>query len=209
MIVSISKKFIFIKTRKCGGTSIQNTLLPYCDKNDFVTLGFDNLITKRISPIEEFSKLSDVRKRLKIDTSDYYKFGFVRNPYSIVLSRYFYQIKMGRIKGPTNKENFNLWCKDVYFKGGLNHNFMSDKYSNFLFDIHNEPIVDFIGKLENLEEDFKVVKTKLNLDTNLTVRKDNISNNNKTHYSEWMSDETKELVKKFFEFELEYFGYTY
>jgi hypothetical protein len=87
MILSNSRKFIFIKTRKCGGTSIQNTLLPYCNNYDFVTLGFNNLITKSISPIEEFAELSDVRKKFKINTDEYFKFGFVRNPYSITLSR--------------------------------------------------------------------------------------------------------------------------
>ena len=209
MVISNSRKFIFIKTRKCGGTSIQNTLLPFCNNQDYVTLQFTNLITNKISPIEEFSDLTEVRKKLKINTDEYYKFGFVRNPYSITLSRFFYQIKQKRISLTPTKEKYNLWAKTDYFVSHKKFNYNGDKFSKFLFNFKNEPIVDFIGKLENVEFDFNIVKNKLNLEPNLELKKDNKSNFNNIHYRDWMSEETVELVKKFFEFELLYFNYEY
>lgn len=209
MILSNSRKFIFIKTRKCGGTSIQNTLLPYCNNEDFVTLGFNNLITKNVCPIEEFAELSDIKKKFKINTDEYYKFGFVRNPYSITLSRFFYQIKQNRTSLSPKKEDFNLWAKTEYFVNGKTFNYKGDMFSKFLFNFKKEPIVDFIGKLENVESDFLIVKNKLELDPNLKLNNDNKSNFNDIHYRDWMSDETKDLVKKFFEFELSYFDYNF
>lgn len=209
MILSNSKKFIFIKTRKCGGTSIQNTLLPYCNDDDFVTLGFTNLITKRVTQLQEFSNLNDIKKIFKINLDEYYKFAFVRNPYSITLSRFFYQLKQNRINLNPTKEDFNLWVKNDYFVNHKEFNYKGDKFSKFLFNYKNEPIVDFIGKLENVENDFLIIKEKLNINKNLKLNTDNKSNFNNVHYKDWMTEETINLVNKFFEFELSYFNYMY
>jgi hypothetical protein len=209
MILSKSKKFIFIKTRKCGGTSIQNTLLPFCNENDIVTVGFRNLKSDRRTSLEEFSPLYDIIRYENIDINEYFKFGFARNPFSITLSRYFYQIKMKRLNDQPSKESFNRWAKNKYFTPKNQFNYLGDGTKHLLFDNKGNQIVDFIGKLENIDEDFEYIKDKLGIDKNVKVNNDNKSNINNVHYRDWVDEETKLLVEKHFKFELDYFKYEY
>lgn len=209
MILSHSKKFIFIKTRKCGGTSIQNTLLEFCNENDFVTKGYNNLMNKNKNPFEEFSSLNEIKKYTNIDLNDYFKFGVVRNPFSVTLSRYLYQIRMGRLRETPTKNNFNSWVKNIYFVPGKQFNYQGDGTRNLLFDSEGDRIVDFIAQLENIEFDFEYIKKKLNLDKEVKLKKDNVSNTSNIDYRDWMDDESKNLIEENFKFELDYFNYKF
>ena len=210
MILSNSKKFIFIKTRKCGGTSIQNTLRPFCKIGDVVSKGFfQNAITNIKCSLDEFATLEDVVKSLDVNPDKYFKFGFARNPFSITLSRYLYQIKMGRVQETPSKDNFNRWAKSSYFVPKGQFIYLVDGTRHMLFDKEGTEIVDFIGKLENIAIDFEYIKEKLNLDKNIQIKKDNVSNIKKIHYSDWMNEETRLLVEQHFAFELKHFRYEY
>ena len=209
MILSHSKKFIFIKTRKCGGTSIQNVLMEFCNEGDFVTKGFRNLMNKGRNPFEEFSSLDEIKKYSTIDLNDYFKFGLARNPFSITLSRYLYQIRMGRLRETPTKDNFNSWVKNIYFNPGKQFNYQGDGTRNLLFDSEGNKIVEFIARLENIESDFEYIKEKLNLDKNVKLKKDNVSNILNINYRDWMDDESKDLVSNNFKFEIDYFNYKF
>lgn len=196
MIISNSKKFIFIKTRKCGGTSIQNTLKKICDSSDFVDL-------------PEFATLEFVKKRKRININDYFTFGFTRNPFSVTLSRYLYDCRLKRVTQEPTKENFNVWAKERYFTKKTIFNYTTDGTRLALFDDSGNQIVDFIGKLENIEQDFEIIKEKLNLDKDLKMTNDNRSNFNNIKYRDWVDDETKNLIEEHFKFELDFFNYEF
>ena len=76
-LISFSNRFIFIKTRKTAGTSMEIFFIENCD----------------IKMLGEFDSLQAVVRKSKITPDDYFKFGFTRNPYAIVLSRYLFQVK--------------------------------------------------------------------------------------------------------------------
>ena len=95
-ILSFSKNFIFIKTRKTAGTSIQDSLKSFCNKKDIITLGWTNLKNKKRCCISEFASLKNMEDNFKINSDKFFKFGFTRNPYSIVLSRYLFQVRKKR-----------------------------------------------------------------------------------------------------------------
>lgn len=114
-IVSFSRNFIFIKTRKCSGTAIQQSLINNCDSCDIVSFGHDNLITGRPCKIEEFASLSDIKSAYEIRSDDYFKFGFVRNPYDIVLSRFLFQIRRKNKYWEFGADGFNKWIREKYF----------------------------------------------------------------------------------------------
>tara|TARA_R110000868_G_scaffold87240_4_gene244142 strand:+ start:730 stop:1368 length:639 start_codon:yes stop_codon:yes gene_type:complete len=212
MIVSKSKKFIFLKTRKCGGSSIQNTLQVLCKPGDLVSTGEhtrQSVLPNCGSSLDEFATLDNVVKALDIDLNEYFKFGFARNPFSMTLSRYLYQIKMKRVQEIPSKENFNKWAKNSYFVLEGQFKYTGDGTRHMLFNKEGKQIVDFIGKLENVDTDFEYIKEKLNLPKNLKATKDNVSNPNKINYKDWMNEETKLLVEKHFAFELERLNYEY
>lgn len=202
MILSFSRKFIFIKTRKCGGTSIQNALLPYCRNNDIVSLGYTNLVNKQHSRLSEFANFYEIKDKFIIDLDEYYKFGIIRNPYSIPLSRFLFQIRMKRINSNIDIESFNKWCKESYFVE--NGRYFKDKWSLYLYH-KDEKVVDKIYKLENIQEEISHLESKLGI--SLNIKKDNQSNFNNYRYKEWNNSETIDLIKKYFNEEIIYGQY--
>lgn len=114
---------------------------------------------------------------LKIkDYENYFKFSFVRNPWSRVVSCY-----LDKIKNPS-KNSFkaiisrydikpNISFKDfVYFL--INNRDGGDKRGDrhwisqhlFISDKNNKLFVDFCGKFENLDKDFLMVCEKMGID---------------------------------------------
>lgn len=100
MIISHSHKFIFIKIPKTAGTSIVNHLGPYLNEEmRNPSLGDherirDTLVGKVNEKkiyrpgIISISKENNLNQHF--DINDYFKFAFVRNPWDVRLSRYFY-----------------------------------------------------------------------------------------------------------------------
>lgn len=116
---------------------------------------------------------------------------------------------MKRVQEIPSKENFNKWAKNSYFVLKGQFKYTEDGTRHMLFDKEGKQIVDFIGKLENVNTDFEYIKEKLNLPKDLKANKDNVSNPNKINYKDWMNEETKSLVEKHFAFELERLNYEY
>jgi len=207
MILSFEHDFIFIKTRKCGGTSIQETLTDICGPYDIVTLGYINQMNDLKGSLHEFSGLKELREKLRIDTDKFFKFGLTRNPFDITLSRYFFHIKRGAIIEPPSASSFNKWVKEKYI---VDNSIAFDDRSRFnLFNSNLEPIVDYIGKLEDIDNVFRFLKQKLNLPRSLKLKTINVSNFNKIKYQDWFDDEARGLVEKHFDFEFKYFNYKF
>ncbi|MBD3320192.1 MAG: hypothetical protein GF350_03765 [Chitinivibrionales bacterium] len=210
-IVSFSRKFIFIKTRKTAGTSVQKTLLPYCDGSDIVTREWTDIRTGKRCIVEEFASIEDIESNFPVDSRQYFTFGFTRNPYALTLSRFLYQIKMNRIPGPPSMEYFNRWVGNVYFTGEPGFprgRYIKDRSRLLLFDRNYKPRVDFIGKFETLDEDFFKITDRLGLD-NAELVHVNKSNNGNIDYHDWFDSRSIYLVQKHFDFELEYFNYSF
>ncbi len=123
MIISHKYKFIFIKTRKTAGTSIEIGLSKFCDDNDVVTeLGEKDEIKEQFgytgarnfkvpksqwtardiaklplrgAPVfHSHSPAAYVRDRVPADVwRDYYTFTFERNPYDRLVSQYFWNTR--------------------------------------------------------------------------------------------------------------------
>ena len=136
----------------------------------------------------------------------YFKFTVVRNPFDKMVSAYFH---LHFIKSKNNKElnvtesknhiqEFRSWVK----KGGK----QIDKH---LYLIDGEIAVDSFIRYENLKHDIEEVCKKLNLDYDLkdlpqlkTGRRD-IS----ITLTEFYDDESEQLVRDLYGFEIEYFNY--
>ncbi len=103
MIVSHKHKFIFMKTRKTGGTSIQSALAPICGEDDIITPDVDDMASGKnvdkfftdhphplLIDVKNYLSGVDPRNSDRKDVwSKYFKFSIVRNPWEkhIVVKR--------------------------------------------------------------------------------------------------------------------------
>jgi hypothetical protein len=210
-------KFIFVRMAKTASTSIlsdlfcrptQNNKNP-CD-NEFREYS-GKLFKKRTFLLEETYKenLADswpqtdnnhiplyyMKKNLDKKTFDsFFKFGFVRNPYDRLSSAYLYSIWLAsRGTKTTNHTSFKQFlCKiKLSDKYGLQHTWVEG--------------CDFVGKYENLQNDFdyvcsqlKIKKAKL-LELNKDIKK--------SIYENVYCKETRDYVNQNYYEDFEKFNY--
>ncbi|MBP0617054.1 hypothetical protein [Jiella mangrovi] len=115
MIASFSNNFIFLKTRKTGGTSVEIVLSSWCDAGDVCTVVSPvDEVTRAsfggILPVEEYKgakvfnhmNAAHVRKIFPTLWRDAFEFTIERHPYEKVISRVYWRI--GRRGGNVDQE---------------------------------------------------------------------------------------------------------
>lgn len=132
-----------------------------------------------------------------------YKFVFVRNPFDRMVSHYHYYQKSGNIF-VDGYDTFTEWVKD---ERNLDKRFQNTT-SQYLHwcSINGHNVMDYIGRFENLEADWREVLEQLGLDYRpLPV----INASKHEHYSTYYDDETREIVTRRFKRDLDVFGYSF
>jgi len=213
VIISHKHKFIFMKTRKTAGTSIQVALSRICGSDDIITgtcINDEGIMDESHSSGKNIDKfftnhphppLIQVKQFLGEDVWDsYFKFGFVRNPYEIAVSRYFWE-KRGKEKNVVKCgiDEFREWSKTNLKDYDWMHTYTA---LNGVVDL------DYIGRYENLVEDFGYICDKIGLkETQLPSVK--AGYRDKKHYSMYYDEETKSIVNNFFNKDINLFGYDF
>lgn len=202
MIISHKYKFIFIKTRKTAGTSLEVFLSGHCDKNDVLTpidppieghnarnyKGFYN----HISAVE-------VRKIIDKNTWDnYFKFCVERNPWDKVLSYFF-----------MHKARFD---EKITLDEYINSEYICSDYHLYAdYKDGSKIIIDTILRYEHLSEDLSDIFNKLNIpfDGSLGINAKSEYRQDRRHYSEVLNNQQTDLIRKKFQREIELLGYKY
>ncbi|WP_426711680.1 sulfotransferase family protein [Campylobacter jejuni] len=158
-------------------------------------------------------KASDYTKFDKDKFDSYFSFGFVRNPYDRVVSAYHYlkndspdpcDIKWGRLHiNNLTFEEFILSLQDEEFKEEiLSKNHFSFQYK-YLCDKNMNILVNFIGKFEKLDNDFKKI-------LNILRRKDSLVHINKSkhlNYRDYYNSQTYKIIREIYRDDFEIFDY--
>lgn len=219
MIVSTQPPFLFIHIPKTAGTSIEEALFHYQD------------FEYSTSPHNVAQQYKDYLPRELFD--EMFKFCFVRNPWDLVVSSYKYWVRQAKID-----MTFDEWIEWKY-EGGVigdmidrvkydedfeHPNIIKDKYSRlavafymnrtpqalFMVDEAGNYIVDYIGRYENIEEDFKFIIDKLKLsDAYLPHSNSSHISGDPSDYREWYTDKTRKIIESRFALDIELFGYTF
>lgn len=179
-------KSIFIHIGKTGGTSIEYKLNPNVPKCDKVP-GNSKLPDKHWTALEYKNRYPEYFKK-------YTKFTFVRNPWD-------HQVSLFKWFKRLNKK----WGFDEFIKTRAARKRMG--YFQYMNDKNGECLVDFVGRFENLQQDYDKICEILHLP------KSQLSHKNKSDitipYSDYYTDETKDIVSKHYAQEILKFGYTF
>ena len=208
MLISHRYKFLFVSVPKTGTVSMLKALHPYGDV--FNT-------PNPFSPLYLHNKAEKIKK-LFIENGwnwdEYFKFGFVRNPWDSLVSQYFYKINFAerqKTNAPYNKlfmlhcKKFKYLCKD--FNSAVISNMLTTtNQKNWVFDDKNKNLLNFIGRFENMDQDFKTACEKINLPQIELKRFNRTTHENyKTYYTE----ETIKIIEEKFKEDIRIFNYKF
>mgnify|MGYP001157014909 CR=1 FL=1 len=137
----------------------------------------------------------------------YYKFAFVRNPWDRFVSAFYYLKKGGRnqqdkswaAKYLMNGESLNGFIEringDKNFRRDVLIHQHFEPQINYLKDKSGNLNIDFIGRFENLNDDFQKIANHLQISAKL--KEINI-NKEKDHYKTYYNDKTKEIIERLY-----------
>ncbi len=227
MILSHKHKFIFIKTQKTAGTSLEIALSEICGPDDVIT---------PISPKDEaYRKELGYRgpQNCTIPLSTYSKRDLAKSVWGLKRLEFYNHIGARAVRRHIPADIWNSYFKfsfernpydkviSLYHWSGKRDGFSSileyiksgkvSKMGGFnLYTDNSMPIVDEVYQYEQMEEALRDISQKLKLDKVLqlpprkakgSVRKD------KRPYQEVLTEEEKRWITRIFAREIAYFGY--
>lgn len=182
---------IFVHIPKTGGSSIQRWLL-------------DNTSSQVTKSTKHHSLQALELKYGKFDFS----FAVVRNPWDWCVSWYFFSRDraLRRIDHPKNKGKFSLEYNQQIlnkFEKGFEYFIETTMLKD---QLHRTVGIDYIIKLENINEDIKLIRTKFNI----TAPMPYINTSSRArNYRDYYNDNTKQIVQTKFETDISAFGYKF
>lgn len=187
---------IFIHVPKVAGTAFKRELK--------IPGGHIHLFTYELENKKKFDK--------------YFKIGFVRNPWDRLVSAFFYMKQGGdasthglmisdRLKKFDTFENFVFELdKNIEFRKEILKVIVFSNQYCWLMNSIGEIEMDYIGRFENLQDGFEVLKEKLHK-CDAQLKKHNESN----HKPYWLyyNEDTVEIVRKIYSRDIITFNYDF
>ena len=196
MIISHEHKFIFLQNGKCATTSMTLALKQYDQEN-----------------FRKHDRLSVMSEKANFDYSNYFIFCFVKNPWARTLSIYKQMQKpQHKVKDCAHKSVrkflYNLSTQNRFpdFIKKIPESYIQNWQQHYYYLLEDGNPIDFIGKFENLKEDFDIACDKIG------IPKQKLPHKNKSqhkHYTEHYDDEAREIVTDKFKKDIKYFGYKF
>lgn len=217
MLVSHRKKFIYTKTVKTAGTSVECYFEPYCmpegewrfsHHRDEYT-GKSGIIGCRGPHIEGktwFNHMTaeNIRERLGHEVwKDYLKFCVVRNPFDMLVSWFYFQFARGLIDREEERHPGDL------FRERMSHGIPLLGRGQYVID--GSYCMDTVIRFERLESDTQRVCDRLDIPfepQRLPKLKSGFRDNS-IPLQAFYSAELIEKVNETYKFELDKFGYSF
>lgn len=214
MPVSDKYECILIHIPKTAGTSMEYVLGMHGDK-DTVGLERDLSHNSEVDYKNFFGRdlqhltFNELKKHLKMPKdkfNNYFKFAFVRNPWDRMVSEFSWDSNWNKGDGRFSrsyfrKKVFELFAK--YKKDSLTAKHYIPQ-SKFIVE-DDQVLVDFVGKYENLEQDWANLCNKLGINKDLPER----MTSERKEYHKYYDSNTKKIISKIYARDIEIFNYKF
>ncbi len=232
MIVSHKNRFIFLKTRKTAGSSIEIALSKHCGPEDIIT---------QIAPSEEELRLGlgyRGRQNTQIPLNMYRKWDlwfrlrgggpahhFNHTPAKLLRKRLGANLfdeyyKFCVVRNPWDRAvslfYFNKYGQgmpglpdSLSFADFLNQTPVDQITDTSIFMLGNDPAVDRFIRFENLKDEWPAILEHLGLGMTELPRAKSDSRKNREHYSLMYDDKSISLVSELCKWEIERFAYKF
>ncbi len=179
--------FAFVHINKTGGSSIEKALrLPF----------------RHHTAIELRDALGEARWCRR------FKFAFVRNPWDKVASHYFYRVKTNQTGLGVDSLEFNEWVIRAYGEHDPRYYDKPKMFMpqvNWIVDENRRFMIDFLGRFEQLQEDFRLICRQLGIHADLPHEKASANRDYRRVYTATTTD----VVARWFSADIAAFGYTF
>ena len=207
MLISDTKKFVFVHIEKTAGSSITEVLRPHALARP--ESGWHSILRALGLPRDyrryrfpTHCGLAEAERKLPEDRyQGYFKFAFVRNPWDRLVSEYNAACHKQRRAKHRRIHAMNDFADYIRFEIGR------DKLQQhrLVLNRHGDIGVDFLGRFETLKPDFDSVCRRLRIDYELPVT----NRFPHRHYSRYYTPETRNLVARHWARDIEMFGYRF
>lgn len=226
MIICHSHRFIFIKSLKTAGTSLEAALSNSCSGDDIVTpLGDYEFnrdetgawVHKAMNPggYEQHDDAKTIRDSLPSTIWDgYFKFSITRNPWDRALSYFFWDRRQDTTLTPPKRLYHNLGVPYDDFTP------VKEKFAEFVrgrtlenndrFYVTDDQLcVDFVIRYERLADDADAVCDRVGIPKMQLPRLKAGIRKGKRHYTEYYDDETRDIVADLHRNDIRLFNYRF
>lgn len=209
MVISKQKNFIYIHIWKTAGTSLRMALKPY-DSRSCYARGLSVLRLPQALVRDPYQRSYDVHSTYRdvesifprSELEHFWIFGVVRNPWSWHVSLYHY---MRQQESHYQRELANSF-RDFSAYIAWREEAEPITQIDFLTDSKGQLAVDYVGKMENLDELVGLLKDRFEMDIRLPVMR--VSKHR--HYTEYYKDKGLiEAVERMNSRDINEFGYEF
>jgi hypothetical protein len=216
MLLSLRYKFLFVHIAKTGGTSIRTALKSYAWRDPYRIPQF---LCSRVSSLTRHRLGCKFPRHAKAIAAyemlprelfrRLFKFAFVRNPWDLQVSSY-HHIKRERphlLTGINDYESFLQWKLDPNREYDYIIDTSIELQSDYIIDLDDNIIVDYIGRYERLQNDFYDICKHIGISAPKLPHKRRAKD--RTAYREYYTDNTAQLVAEHFKRDIEIFKYSF
>ena len=228
------RKFWFVKVGKTANTSVRKALAKYISNEQGINVpGWYHSTHAKFGILDPHSTVQEIITKFGYEEfMKVYSFGFTRNPWDRAVSCFFMLKQRHKVEEFKNLK-FEEWLKKTYencrylaannlYPDGphIDDRFMSPGDADFswygpwikscydYFAYEGKIVVDFIGRFENLQQDFNTICRNVGIQDPPRLKR-----HQKTRHKPYMkyypSQELKDMAEYIYKKDVDHFGYTF